>query len=146
MNIGPQSEIEFLGSYQVLFRSIRVQIRIPCGQVRQIQPFAYFETRSFTTFARTGVHALTTKKSLLLHRWLKSARFFFAHLFIQIASHEQPWGSHGATRIAACSSRSPLSRTREKIFTPAVQGMKNAHLQQANASVCGRKISSDPPA
>jgi hypothetical protein len=43
----------------------------------------------------TGVHAFTTKKSLLPHGWLKSARFFFAHLFTQIASHEQPWRPHG---------------------------------------------------
>jgi hypothetical protein len=43
----------------------------------------------------TGVHALTTKKSLLPHGWLKSALFFFlAHLLTQIASHEQPWRPH----------------------------------------------------
>jgi hypothetical protein len=102
----------------------------------------------FRTCMCTGLHALTTKKSFLLHRWLKSASLFFTHLFTQIASHEQLWRPHRqpqeATRIAACSSRSPLSRTREKIFTPTVQGVKNAHLQQANASVCGRKISLDP--
>jgi hypothetical protein len=56
------------------------------------------------------------------------------------ATMASPW----ATRIAACWSRSPLSRTRENIFTPAVQGIKNAHLQQANASVCARKTSLDP--
>jgi hypothetical protein len=43
----------------------------------------------------TGVHTLTTNKSLLLHGWLKSARFCIAHLFTQIASHEQPWHPHG---------------------------------------------------
>jgi hypothetical protein len=51
-----------------------------------------------------------------------------------------PW----ATRIAACSSRSPLSLSREIFFTPTVQGKINPHLQQANASLCGRKISLDP--
>jgi hypothetical protein len=51
-----------------------------------------------------------------------------------------PW----ATRISVYSSRSPLSRMRKKIFTPAVQGITNAHLQQAHAWVCGRKISLDP--
>jgi hypothetical protein len=51
-----------------------------------------------------------------------------------------PW----ATRISACSSRSPLSRIPKKMFTPAVHGFKNAHLPEANASVCKRKISLDP--
>jgi hypothetical protein len=51
-----------------------------------------------------------------------------------------PW----ATRIAACSLRRPLSCMPEKTFTSAIQRLKNAHLQQANALVCGRKISLDP--
>jgi hypothetical protein len=92
----------------------------------------------------TGTLALTTKKSLLPHGWLKSARFFSRTLIysdrVSRATMASPWATH----IAACSSRSPLSRTCENIFTPAVRGIKNAHLQQANASVCGQKISLDP--
>jgi hypothetical protein len=38
----------------------------------------------------------------------------------------------------------PVSRTPEQMFTPAVQGIETAHLQQANALVCGRKIFLDP--
>jgi hypothetical protein len=73
----------------------------------------------------------------------KRALFFRTHIYsdrVSRATMASPW----ATRIETCSSRSPLSRTREKIFSPTVQGIKNAHLQQANASECGRKISLDP--
>jgi hypothetical protein len=73
----------------------------------------------------------------------KRALFFRALVYsdrVSRATMASPW----ATRISVYSSQSPLSRTREKIFTPAVQGIKNADLQQAHASVCGRKISLDP--
>jgi hypothetical protein len=74
----------------------------------------------------------------------KRALFFSRTLIysdrVSRATMASPW----ATRIATCSSRSLLSRTREKIFTPTVQRIRNAHLQQANASVCGRNISLDP--
>jgi hypothetical protein len=34
------------------------------------------------------------------------------------------------------------SLSHKKLFIPAVQGIKHAHFQQANALVCGQKISS----
>ena len=83
----------------------------------------------------------TGKSGYLLYRYLLLSFFFARNFFFRSqATMASPW----ATRISVYSSRSPLSRTREKIFTPAVQGIKNAHLQQANASVCGWKISLDP--
>jgi hypothetical protein len=70
--------------------------------------------------------------------------FFFARKIYSHRRSRATMASPWATRIATCSSRSPLSRSLEKTFYPAVQGIKNAHLRQANASVCGQKISLDP--
>jgi hypothetical protein len=90
-----------------------------------------------------GGACLNNEKVVTSARVVKKRAFFFAHLFysdrVSRATMAPPW----ATRKAACSSRSPLSHTREKIFTPMVQGINNARLQQANALVCGRKISLD---
>jgi hypothetical protein len=91
-----------------------------------------------------GGACLNNEKVVTSAQVVKKRTLFFRILYLfrsrLTSNHGSPW----ATRIAACSSRSPLSRTREKIFTPAVHEIKNAHLQQANASVCGRKISLDP--
>jgi hypothetical protein len=91
-----------------------------------------------------GGACLNNEKVVASARVVKKRAVFFRTLIysdrVSRATTASPW----VTRIAACSSRSPLSRTREKIFTPAVQGIQNAHLQQANASVCGRKIPLDP--
>jgi hypothetical protein len=91
-----------------------------------------------------GSACLNNEKVVISARVVKKRALFFRALVysdrVSRATMASPW----ATRIAACSSRSPLSRTREKIFTPMVEGINNARLQQANASVCGRKISLDP--
>jgi hypothetical protein len=73
----------------------------------------------------------------------KKRALYFRTLMYSDRVSRATMASLWATRVAACSSLSPLSRMRENIFTPAVQGIKNARLQQANASVCGRKISLD---
>ena len=92
------AKLKFHG-LDLIFRSIRVQIRIFCGQLCQTQPFAYFKTRSFSTVRTrmcTGVHALTTKKLLLLHGWLK-ARVFFSHTYLLrsrlTSNHGVPMGN-----------------------------------------------------
>jgi hypothetical protein len=91
-----------------------------------------------------GGACLNNEKVVTSARVVKKRALVFRTLIysdrVSRATMASPW----ATRIAACSSRSPLSRTSEKIFTLTVKGIKNAHLQQANASVCGRKISLDP--
>jgi hypothetical protein len=92
----------------------------------------------------TGVHALTTKKVVTSARVVEKRALFFRALVYSDRVSRATMASLWATRIVACSSRSLLTRTREKIFTPMVQGINNARLQQANASVCGRKISLDP--
>jgi hypothetical protein len=43
----------------LIFRSIRVQIRIPRGQIGQKQPFASFQIRSFSTSARACARRCT---------------------------------------------------------------------------------------
>jgi hypothetical protein len=136
-----------LQGLDLIFRSIRVQIRIPLGQNSHIQAFVCFQTRSFSTVARAcarGCACLNNEKLVASARVVNKRALCFRTLLrsdrVSRATIASPW----ATRIAACSSRSPLSCTREKIFPPAVQGIKNAHLQQANASVCGRKKSLDP--
>jgi len=142
LKIGPQSEIEFLESrigFSYGWKNFQ--------RGRKLTPFGslvhWVYKHVIFTRTCTGVLALTTKKSLLPHGWLNSALFFRTLIHsdrVSRATMASPW----ATRIAAWLSRSPLSRTRENIFTPAVRGIKNAHLQQANASVCGQKISLDP--
>jgi hypothetical protein len=98
-----------------------------------------------TVFRLSHAHvhggACLKNEKVVTSAWVVKKRALFSpHTYILRSHHTSNHGvSPWATRIAACSSRSPLSRTREKIFTPAVQGIKNAHLQQVNASVCGRK-------
>jgi hypothetical protein len=91
-----------------------------------------------------GGACLNNEKVFTSAQVVKKRALFFRTLIYSDRVSRLTMASPWATRIAACSSRSPLSRTREKMFTPAVQGTKNAHLQQANASVCGWKISLDP--
>jgi hypothetical protein len=89
------------------------------------------------------VHAFTTKESLLLRGWLKSARFFLAHSFTQIASHEQPRRPHGQPAYQRARHEVRFYVHPKKNHSGGPRN-KNAHLQQANASVCGRKVSLDP--
>jgi hypothetical protein len=130
----------------LIFRSIRVQIRIPCGQNRHIQASLILKLAVFRLLC-VHVHGgacLNNENVVTSAQVVKKRALFFRALVysdrVSRATMAFPW----ATRIAACSSRSPLSRTRKNIFTTAVQVLKNAGLQQANASVCGRKISLDP--
>ena len=81
----------------------------------------------------------TGKSGYLSYRYLLLSRFFFHAQNILASSlmsnHGVPIGNPHS---------SVLVTKPEKMFIPAVQGIKNARLQQANASVCGRKISLDP--
>jgi hypothetical protein len=70
--------------------------------------------------------------------------FFFARKIYSQCRSRATMASLWATRISACSSRCLLSPPPEKKITLAVQGIKNAHLHQAIALVCRRKISLDP--
>jgi hypothetical protein len=128
------------------FRPIGGQIRNPHVWISLVNAFIRLETQSGLAVARACMRGgiwQTGKSGYVSHRCLLSR--FFAR---KIHSHRRsratmasPW----ATRIAAYSSRSPLSRTPAgKVFTPAVQGIKNAHLRAENTSVCGRKKSLDP--
>ena len=87
-------------SLDLIFRSIRVQIWIPRGQLGQTQAFAYFQTR------------LNKENVVTSARVVKKRALFFRTLLLRsrLTTMPPPW----ATRIAVCSSRSPLSRTREK--------------------------------
>jgi hypothetical protein len=91
-----------------------------------------------------GGARLNNEKVVTIAQVVKKRVLFFLTLIYSDRVSRTTMASPWATRIAACSSRSPLSRTREKKLTPAIQGRQNAHLQQANASVCGRKVSLDP--
>jgi hypothetical protein len=116
----------------------------PVAKLVRYKPLLIFKlSQSFDYRTRicTGVHALNNEKVVTSARVVKKRALFFSHTYLL---RSRLMASLWATRIAACSSRSQLSRMREKMFTPAVQGIKNAHLQQPNASVCGRKISLDP--
>jgi hypothetical protein len=90
---------------------------------------------------------LNNKKVVTSARVVNKRALFFRTLIYSDRVSRATMASLWATRVAACSSRSPLSRTREKVFTVFIhltQGIKIAHLQQANASVCVRNISLDP--
>jgi hypothetical protein len=91
-----------------------------------------------------GGTCLNNEKVVTSARVVKKRALFSRTLIYSDRVSRATMASTWATRITACSSRSPLSRTCEKMFTPAVHGIKNAHLQQADASVFGRKISLDP--
>jgi hypothetical protein len=114
---------------ELIFRSIRVQIRIPCGQNSQTQAFAYFQKLTVFRLSHAHVHGgacLNNEKVVTSARVVKKRALFFRALVypdrVSRATMVSPWATH----IAACSSRSPLSRTRETIFTPMVQGINNA--------------------
>jgi hypothetical protein len=77
----------------------------------------------------TRVHAITKKRSSLPHGWLKSAHFFSAHLFTQIASHKQPWRPHGQPaqrRALACSSRSQAVARHEVAIRHALRKLQSS--------------------
>jgi hypothetical protein len=93
----PQSEIACLGSRSHFQVDQGPDLDSPWPNWSETTLRLFSNSQFFDCRTRmcTGVHALTTKKSLLPHGWLKGERFFFAHLFTQIASHEQPWRPHG---------------------------------------------------
>jgi hypothetical protein len=62
----------------LIFRSIRVQIRIPRGQIGQTQAFAYFETRSFSTVAHACA-CLNNEKVVTSARVVKKHALFSPH-------------------------------------------------------------------
>jgi hypothetical protein len=131
----------------LIFRSIRVQIRILRGQIGQIHASAYFQLLQFSdcrTRMCAGVHAFTTKKSLLLHGWLQCARFFFAHLFTQIASHEQPWRPHGqpiaTTHSGVLVTKSAFTYARKKIHSGGPRDKKRTYLTSKFLSVWAKNI------
>ena len=78
---------------------------------------------------------LNNEKDVTSAQVVKKRALFFRTLIysdrVSRATMAYPW----ATRIAACSSRSPLSHTREKIFAPTVHGIKlhifNKHMPQS---------------
>jgi hypothetical protein len=110
------------------------------------KPLLIFKLAVFR-LSHTHVHggaSLNNEKVVTSARVVKKRALFFRTLIYADRVSRATMASPRATRIAACSSRGPLSCTREKIFAPTVQRIKNAHLQQANASVCGQKISLDP--
>jgi hypothetical protein len=83
------------------------------------------------------------KKRLLVAQVVIVNSFFSRAKYTRIYAHEQPWRPHGLPHVSVIVTKSAFTFTR-KMFTPAVHGMNNAHLPQANASGCGRKISFDP--
>jgi hypothetical protein len=73
------------------------RFEFPVAKLVRYKPSVVFKLTVFW-LSHAHVHegiCLKTKKSLLLHGWLISARFLFAHLFTQIVSHEQPWRPNG---------------------------------------------------
>jgi hypothetical protein len=85
----------------------------------------------------------TGKSGYLSYRYLLLSRFFRAQNILAsslMSNRDVPMGN---PHISILVTKSAFTYAR-KIFTPAVQGIKNAHLQQAHASVFGRKISLDP--
>jgi hypothetical protein len=83
-----------------------------------------------------GAH-LNNEKVVTSARVDKKARLFFSHNYLLtshlMSNHGVPMGN---PHISVLVTKSAFTYTR-KVFTPVVQGIKNAHLQQANASVCG---------
>jgi hypothetical protein len=78
------------------------------------------------------------------HRYLLWTRFVCAQYILAsslTSNHGVPMGN---PHISVLATKSAFTYTRKKKITPAVHGIKNAHLQQADASVCGWKISMDP--
>jgi hypothetical protein len=109
------AKLNFQG-LDLIFRSIRVQIRIPRGQIGQTQAFAYFQTRSFFTVARACARGCrpSQRKSRYFCMVVKKCALFFRALLYSDRVSQATMASPWATLIAACSSRSPLSFTPEK--------------------------------
>jgi hypothetical protein len=114
----------------------------------RVKVFAQIQTHSGLANARAcrwGGIFRTAKSGSLSHRYMLLTRFFLRAQNILLSSLTSNQGDpHGQRAYWHCLSRCPLSRTPGKLFTPAVQGIKNAHLQQANALVRERRISLNP--
>jgi hypothetical protein len=73
----------------------------------------------------TGVHALTTKKWLLLHGWLKSARFFSHAYFLRLRLTSNHGVSMGNPHSVLLVTKSAFTYARKNIHPGDSGGLRN---------------------
>jgi hypothetical protein len=75
------------------------------------------------------------RKQRLRVAWVFIVNSFFSRAkYTRIVAHEQPWRPHGQPAYQL-ARHDVLFHLHPEKNTPAVQGIKNPHLQQANALV-----------